>query len=55
MLQKSAAELGKCDFKCNQRSTLFINKMKKKMQKCKKAFYVNKNKTPRKMLSNLMN
>lgn len=38
MLQKSAAELGKCDFKCNQRSTLFINKMKKKNAKVQKSF-----------------
>lgn len=43
MLQKSMAELGKCDSKCNQRSTLFIKNDKKKTRKsAKMLFYVNK-------------
>lgn len=52
-MQESAAELGKCDFKLQSKiHSLFINKNEEiKMQKCKKAFYVNKNKkTPRNVI-----
>lgn len=35
------AELGKCDFKCNQRSTLFIENILNEMKMQKNAFFVN--------------